>query len=356
MSFNLDNAGELKNDAVFDLARLNDYLKGFIDSPIIAIKQYGGGFSNLTFELIAEKQSFVLRKPPAGAKEIKGGHDMAREFGILEKLSTAGFGKIPKAIHLCKNEEIIGDTFYLMEKVDGVILRAKDAFKVAKEVPPSKVREMSEAICEEQAKLHQIDIHKTGLVEIGKPHEYVKRQVGGWIKRYLASQTDAIEQMVEVSTWLESNMPVSKHEGLIHNDYKYDNLVLNADKLSEIKAILDWEMTTVGDPLMDLGATLAYWTEEADEDFTKQFNISWVRGNLSRKQYAEKYAALTGFDISNLSFYYVFGLFKNAVIIQQIYYRYHKGFTSDPRFKDLIMGVRVLAQKAVNSIESGEMK
>lgn len=356
MSIGRDLAGELRNGTAFDIAKLNVYLKDKIASPIISIKQFGGGFSNLTFELVTEQGSFVLRRPPAGAKEIKGGHDMAREYAILDKLSTAGFEKIPKVIHLCTNEEIFGDTFYLMEKVDGVILRAKDALEVAKSVSPSKVAEMSEAICTEQAKLHQIDIYQTGLIEIGKPKDYIRRQIVGWIKRYLASQTDAIEEMVEVFTWLEDNMPTSKYESLIHNDYKYDNLVLDIDNLSEIKAILDWEMATVGDPLMDLGASLAYWAEETDEDFAKHFNISWIKGNLSRKEYARKYASLTGFDISNLLFYYVFGLFKNAVIIQQIYYRYHKGYTSDPRFKDLVLGVKVLAKKAVKSMESGEMK
>lgn len=356
MSFEIDRAGDIRKGETIDLLKLNAYLDTLINDKILAIKQYAGGFSNLTFELIGQENSYVLRKAPAGAKEIKGGHDMAREFGILEKLFLAGFKKVPKAIHLCENEEIIGDVFYLMEKVEGLILRAKDALQLGKEIPSATIRQLSEAICTEQANLHLIAIEKTGLIEIGKPEGFVRRQVGGWIKRYLASQTDAIQDMVTIFTWLEDELPESQHVSLIHNDYKYDNLVLNAQKLTEIKAILDWEMTTVGDPLMDLGATLAYWTEEKDEDFTRQFNLSWVKGNLTRKEYAEMYTNLTGFDTSNLLFYYIFGLFKNAVIIQQIYYRYHKGFTSDPRFKNLILGVKVLAKKAVKSIESGEMK
>ncbi|SOE20569.1 Predicted kinase, aminoglycoside phosphotransferase (APT) family [Spirosomataceae bacterium TFI 002] len=356
MNFEIDSAGEIRKGETIDLVSLNKYLKKILADKIVEIKQYGGGFSNLTFELITPGKSYVLRKPPAGAKEIKGGHDMAREFGLLQKIASAGFQKVPKAIHLCENEEIIGDIFYVMEKVDGIILRANDALQFAKEIPESSIRKLSEAICREQAKLHLIDIEETGLIEIGKPDGYVRRQIVGWIKRYLASQTDPIQDMVDIFTWLEDELPESTHQSLIHNDYKYDNLVLNARNITEIKAILDWEMTTVGDPLMDLGATLAYWTEAGDESFTKQFNLSWVKGNLTRKEYTEMYSELTGFDTSNILFYYVFGLFKNAVIIQQIYYRYHKGFTNDPRFKNLIYGVKVLAKKAVKSIQSGELK
>lgn len=357
MKLEQDKAGEVRKGEEIDLQKLNNFLSsnGGLVPEIVSISQFKGGYSNLTFEIITEKESYVLRKAPAGAKEIKGGHDMAREFNILQKLANADFEKVPKAIICCEDPAVLGETFYIMEKTEGVILRAKDAHSLANQNDKQNINDLSKEVCLQQAKLHQIDIYATGLDSIGKPEGYVNRQVTGWTKRYLASQTEEIQQMNYVFEWLAENMPESRQVGLIHNDYKYDNMVLNPENLSEIKAILDWEMTTVGDPLMDLGSTLAYWCEAGDEDFTKQFNISWVPGNLSRKEYAALYAATTGFDIKNLLFYYVFGLFKNAVIIQQIYSRYHKGFTNDPRFKDLIVGVKVLAKKAMNSIEQQEM-
>jgi len=179
--------------------------------------------------------------------------------------------------------------------------------------------------------------------------------VKGWHKRYLASQTDDVPAMIEVANWLEDNIPVTTENTLIHNDYKYDNMILNPENPKEILAILDWEMTTVGDPLMDLGTSLAYWCQWTDNDFNKAFNLSWLPGNFTRKEYADLYAKESGRDISNIIFYYVFGLFKNAVIIQQIYDRYEKGLTKDPRFASLIEGLKVLSSGAKKSIASNEM-
>ena len=193
------------------------------------------------------------------------------------------------------------------------------------------------------------------MINIGKPEGYIQRQVEGWHKRYVASQTDEISAMDTLANWLKANLPTEGKPTLIHNDYKYDNVVLNAENLSEIIAVLDWEMTTVGDPMMDLGTSLSYWAEANDGAFEKSFNLSWVTGNLTRQEFADRYAQKSGRDVSNILYFYVFGLFKNSVVIQQIYSRYKKGLTSDPRFADLIFGVKALSRKGVLSVEKGVM-
>ncbi|AWV99002.1 phosphotransferase family protein [Arcticibacterium luteifluviistationis] len=350
-----DEANKVRNEEELPLDALNQYLSANGLEQIKTVKQFSGGYSNLTYLIEADSVSYVLRKPPKGAKDIKGGHDMAREFGILAALDKAGFKQIPKPLLLCEDESIIGSIFYVMERVKGSILRAADAKSFLKEDNSALFKTLSEAICLNQVALHNIDIYETGLANIGKPEAYVERQVKGWHKRYLASQTDDISGMITVANWLEANIPESAKATLVHNDYKYDNLILNPENPEEILAILDWEMCTVGDPLMDLGTTLAYWVEFKDADFGKAFNLSWLPGNLTRQEYVDLYAAKSGRDVSNILFYYVFGLFKNAVIIQQIYARYKKGLTKDPRFAGLIEGVKVLSKKGKDSIENGKM-
>jgi aminoglycoside phosphotransferase (APT) family kinase protein len=351
----IDQPKAVRTGEDLPLAPLNSYLLENGLEEVQTIKQFSGGYSNLTYLLEAPSTSYVLRKPPKGAKDIKGGHDMAREFGILKALEKANFKQIPQPLALCENESIIGSVFYVMGKVNGSILRATDAKSFLKTDNSALFRSLSETICLNQVALHAIDIQKTGLINIGKPEGYVERQVKGWHKRYLASQTDDVPAMIEVANWLEDNIPVTTENTLIHNDYKYDNMILNPENPKEILAILDWEMTTVGDPLMDLGTSLAYWCQWTDNDFNKAFNLSWLPGNFTRKEYADLYAKESGRDISNIIFYYVFGLFKNAVIIQQIYDRYEKGLTKDPRFASLIEGLKVLSSGAKKSIASNEM-
>lgn len=336
-----------------DLERLNPYLQSLdIDIPIFtSYVQFKGGFSNLTFQL---GEDFVLRKPPKGAKEIKGGHDMGREYQILHTLLASGFDKVPKVLHLCEDETIIDDTFYIMRKVEGRILRAADTKWLLKNSSEEQNRTLSNRLCEMQASLHSIDITGTTLAQIGKPEGYATRQVKGWHKRYLASMTDEIPAMHQAFEWLEENIPTSSQISLLHNDYKYDNVVFD-ESTWKINALLDWEMCTIGDPLMDLGASLAYWVEAGENDFLKAFNISWLPGNLSRQAYLEQYTQLTRFDTSNILFYYVFGLVKNATIIQQIYSRFKKGLTQDPRFGQIGVGVGILGRKAVGSIEKEGM-
>ena len=349
-----DAAGEVRPGEQIDLKKLNAFLEesGPTFEPILHIRQFPGGYSNLTYLLQGVESSWVLRRPPFGAEHIKGGHDMGREFRILSALYEIGYHKVPKPLVFTEDKSVMGSPFYIMERVEGLVLRAAHTAHIAKALSPVTMQTLSEALCDNLVALHAIDIQSTGLIHIGKPEGYVQRQLNGWYKRYQAAQTDNIPEMDALADWLHRELPPEQAPTLLHNDYKYDNLVLDSGQPTRIKAVLDWEMATVGDPLMDLGTCLSYWAEPEDGELEKSFNISWLPGNLSRKAFADRYALQSGRDLGKILFYYVFGLFKNAVVLQQIYFRYQKGLTSDQRFAGLLHGVRALAVKAVRAVDS----
>lgn len=318
---------------------------------IQTITQFPGGFSNLTYCLQTTTGEFILRRPPFGAN-IKSAHDMGREYKVLSLLKPV-YTKVPFPIAYCDKEEVIGAPFYIMERLKGVILRAANAPKL--NLAPEILRSTSEALIDNLVALHSLDIEATGLAQLGKPDGYVTRQVEGWIKRYYNAETDRIPAFDEAAIWLQKNIPVSSSPAFLHNDYKYDNVVLNPNNLSEIIGVLDWEMSTVGDPLMDLGATLAYWSEPNDAKEIKFFNLTWLPGNLSKKEAAERYGHKSGRKLDNILFYYVFGLLKNAVIVQQIYARWKQGHTQDPRFATLLPVVQALSKQAIDYINRGNL-
>lgn len=353
-----DQAKEIRNGEGLDKLTLEGFLNKNIEhfNKITDIKQFSGGYSNLTYLIITENRNYVLRKPPNGAKAIKGGHNMRREFVILESLTNVGFEKVPKPIFYSDDESILGSEFYLMEKLEGTILRNSEFKKQKEFLSPELLSKLSLQICETQAELHKINIENTPLQSIGKPEGYIARQVNGWHERYLNARTDEIEAELQVFNWLTKNMPKEIKPTLLHNDFKYDNVIFDIEK-QEIMAILDWEMATIGDPRMDIGTTLSYWCQAEDGDFEKNFNLSWLPGNLTRNEYVQEYQKLNPeIDLSEILYFYVFGLFKNAIIIQQIYSRFKKGLTQDPRFANLIVGVKSLMKKASISIESGKMR
>lgn len=345
----LDQPVETRTGEEINLVQLNDYLiKNSSIGTVRELKQFPGGYSNLTFLLAIDRGEFILRRPPFGAV-VKSAHDMGREFKVLSLLRDH-YQKIPKPILYCENAEVIGAPFYIMERIKGVILRPSSAKEL--KIASADMRRISESLVDNLVALHAIDIHATGLEQLGKPEGYIQRQVEGWTKRYIAAETDKIEAMESLSTWLKKHQPVDASHTLLHNDYKYDNLVLRENKLSEIIGVLDWEMSTVGDPWMDLGASLAYWVEEGEGDLAKVFNISWLPGNLTRKEVVEQYIRKSGRSISSPVFYYVFGLFKNAVIAQQIYARWKQGHSKDPRFGSLIHVIRDLAKRGEKAVET----
>ncbi|TDB68983.1 phosphotransferase [Arundinibacter roseus] len=356
MNLKIDAPAAVRAGEEINVNALQDYLhtQKILPAAVLDVRQFPGGYSNLTYLLkTQDQQEYVLRRPPFGAEHIKGGHDMEREFRVLTMIQQAGFTKIPKPIDLCTDLQVMNCPFYIMERVPGVILRAQS--DNARALPAAALRTTSEALVDTLADLHKIDIYKTGLNQIGKPEGYIRRQVEGWYKRYLASQTDDLPAMEQLYNWLNASMPAEHAPTLIHNDFKYDNLVLNPENLSEVRAVLDWEMCTVGDPLMDVGTALSYWSEAGDGAFEQSFNLTCLPGNLSRQEFAQRYAQQSGRDVSGILYYYVFGLFKNTVVMQQIYARWKKGLTRDERFGRLLVGIQSLSDTARKAIDRGTM-
>jgi aminoglycoside phosphotransferase (APT) family kinase protein len=340
----LDSAVSVRTGEELPQQVLSDYLvKQIPDLPAIdAIRQFPSGFSNLTYLIEAGDRQLVLRRPPFGAK-VKSGHDMSREYRMLSALFPTSV-KVPKPLHMCEDEAVLGAPFYVMERIQGVILRNKAPKGITLDV--AAMQAIAATFIDQFVQLHQFDFKAAGLEDIGRPDGYVRRQVSGWQKRYFAAKTDDLPQVEKAARWLADCQPGESGLSLIHNDYKYDNLVLNPDNLGEIRAILDWEMATVGDPLMDLGTSLGYWAEPGDGPELAQFGLTTLDGNPNREALVAAYEKASGIQIVNPVFYYVFGLFKVGVIAQQIYARFVAGHTKDPRFGALIHVVRATGRLA----------
>ena len=347
-SNNIDKTVAAREGEVPDSYKLKKYLASHLPGleGELVIEQFPGGYSNLTFLLKMSGKEYVLRKPPNGSN-IKSAHDMGREFNVLTALKPV-YKPIPSPILYCDDSTVIGSPFYIMERVRGIILRNRVPKDM--ELTPSTMRSISESAIDNLAALHSIDLDTSGLIKLGKPEGYIQRQVEGWIKRYKASETDSIEGINKTAEWMLANKPDDAEPAFIHNDYKYDNLVLDPGNLQRIMAVLDWEMATVGSPLMDLGTSLGYWGEAKDSDALKPFNLTWLPGNLTREEVVIRYAETKQITIPDMVFYYVFGSFKIGVIVQQIYARYKKGFTSDARFASLLQVVEACAINAQHAI------
>jgi len=291
---------------------------------------------------------------------------MAREYRVLSKLHTA-YPVAPKALLYCDDLSILNAPFYLMEPIRGMILRRNPPAGVP--FPPEAARRLSEAFVDNLARLHSLDYAAIGLGDLGKSQGYLERQVKGWIERYHNSKTHDLTEVERISSWLTERMPASRDTTLIHNDYKYDNVVLDPDDTTngltmtmtmtmtkiKIVGVLDWEMCTLGDPLTDLGTALAYWTDPDDSEELQEVRSAptTLPGTLTRVQLIERYARATGRDIGDMIFYLTFARFKVAVIIQQIYYRYAQGLTQDERFATLPQRIHTLLRASWHCAESG---
>jgi aminoglycoside phosphotransferase (APT) family kinase protein len=336
-----------------DLAKLEPFLRAHFPGEAggLIVRQYPGGHSNLTYSLQCGSRAMVLRRPPFGSK-VKTAHDMGREFRVLSKLH-AHYSPAPQVLVFCDDESVLGAPFYLMEPIHGVILQ--------RDVPPDLVfspelaRRVCESFLDNLALLHGLDYNSIGLRDLGKPQGYLERQVRGWIERYHGSKTHDIPEVETISNWIQQHTPTSSAAALIHNDYKYDNVVLDPNDLTRIIGVLDWEMCTIGDPLTDLGSALAYWVDRSDppEILETRWGPTNYPGSLTRAQLVQRYAQKTGRDVSEMAFYLVFARFKIAVIVQQIYYRYHQGLTHDERFASMPKRITLLLRAALGTAETG---
>ena len=351
----LDRPRSVRPGEELDIGRLEGYLKDQLPDLAgeLIVEQFPSGFSNLTYLLRLGERQLVLRRPPFGAK-IKTAHDMGREYRILSGLIEL-YPKVPRPLHYCQDETVIGAPFYVMSRLAGVILRPQMPAEMIP--PPALMASIADTFVDNLLVMHGVDYEAAGLGDLGRPEGYIGRQISGWSKRYRAAQTDEIAELERAAAWLNETQPVESGATLIHNDYKYDNLVLDPDDWSSIIGVLDWEMATIGDPLMDLGTSLGYWVEAGDPEEIQALRLSPtnVPGNPTREELLDRYARQSGREVANPAFYYVYGLFKLAVIVQQIYARYRRGDTSDPRFADLIQAVRACGRMAVAAIKNGQI-
>jgi aminoglycoside phosphotransferase (APT) family kinase protein len=336
-----------------------DTLKAYLSAQLpllhgaVLVHQFLHGHSNLTYLVRIGEAEFVLRRAPLG-NQVRGAHDMGREYRVLSKLYRV-YPPAPRPVLYCDDSSIIGASFYLMERRRGVVLRK--TLPGGLTIDTDTARRLCASLIDNLATLHAIDYAAAGLGDVGRPEGYIGRQVSGWVERYAKAQTDELPTMARIGTWLPGNMPAESGSALIHNDYKYDNLLLDETDLTRIVAVLDWEMATVGDPLMDLGTTLGYWVEAGDPEplIKTATSPTYLPGSMSRRELIDCYQEKTGRRCDHAVFYYSFGLYKIAVIIQQIYARYVRGHTQDARFARLIDIVRILAEQADRTILAGKI-
>ncbi|OZG74559.1 phosphotransferase family protein [Hahella sp. CCB-MM4] len=338
----VDSAGEIRSGEELDVQAIDTYLKDRVPDleGDVSISQFPGGASNLTYLLTYSNREFVLRRPPFGHK-AKSAHDMGREFRVMQGLQDV-YPYVPKMIAFCDDDAVIGSEFYVMERLRGVILRAD--FPKDLQLSENDCSQLCYSMVDRLVDLHQIDWEQTSLKELARPGDYVERQISGWCDRFLKSHTDDAPDYAEVMAWLKAHQPAQIRQCLVHNDYRFDNLVLDPENPMNIIGVLDWEMATIGDPLMDLGNSLAYWIQKDDPQPLHLLRRQPTHrpGMLTRRQVVDYYLEKSGLNIDSFDFYEVYGIFRLVVIIQQIYYRYFHGQTQDKRFAGFIQVVKYL--------------
>jgi aminoglycoside phosphotransferase (APT) family kinase protein len=330
----------VRDEDAFDVAKVHGWLSRYIEEgELPEVKQFRSGASNLTYLLKYPDRELVLRRPPIGTKAVSA-HDMKREFLIQSRLKPV-YDLVPTVIALCEDHSIIGSDFYVMERIKGDIFR--------RDVPESLTKEdisiMATSLVAGLARLHNVDA--TVLAELNKGLGYVTRQVEGWSKRYRNALTDDVPDGEDVMSWLAANKPEDVGSCIIHGDWRIDNMVFDLDQ-KRLVGVLDWELATVGDPLMDLGSALAYWVDRDDDlEFASlRRQPSHLEGMPTRREFIAKYLELSGRKCDDFTFYEVFGLFRLTVIIQQIWARYRAGQTTNPAFKGFGVGVNILIKRA----------
>ena len=310
-----------------------------------AVEQFPGGHSNLTYCVKFGGREFVMRRPPFGPVAPTA-HDMPREYRLLAAIHPV-FALAPQPYLLCEDTAVIGAPFYLMERRNGLIIRHQMPPELGEDL--ALRRRISESMVDTLVALHAVDIHQHGLTALGKPVGFVRRQVEGWAGRWERSKTSDLSQMTDLAAWLSAHLPAEPvQHTLVHNDFKLDNVMLAANDVTRIVAVLDWEMCTVGDPLVDLGLLLCYWPQPGDPPIlTGSLSaVTMQAGWFKRADIIARYAEGSGRDLTGIDYYYIFAMFKLAVVLQQIYYRYHVGQTHDERFKDFDQRVAALIHTA----------
>ena len=327
----------IRSDEDFDHDALAAYLRGKLpgsEAPL-TVRQFGGGHANLTYLLRYGEVEYVLRRPPLGPVAATA-HDMGREYRVLSVLYRA-YPLAPRAYLYCEDSSVIGAPFFVMERRRGTVVRRAIPPEFGSGKAPAINRRISEVLIDALADLHNVDSRAVGLDTLGKPEGFLRRQIDGWTQRYERSRTGELPVVGQLVAWLREHQPASPAPTLLHNDWRLDNMMLDSNDPGRVEAVFDWDMCTLGDPLCDLGTLLASWMEvgEGMSGSSAGTMPSNVPGFLTRREAAERYSARRSIDVSTVPYYYVFGLFKIAVVLQQIFHRYHVGQTKDARFANL---------------------
>lgn len=329
----IDKAKPVREKEQLPLDKVDGWIKAHISgvTGVPEITQYTGGASNWTYRIKYDSHDLILRRPPAGTKAASA-HDMKREYDIQKALMP--YYTVPEMLAFCNDHSVMDCDFYIMRRVEGIIPRAN----LPKDLVLTKeqVRQLCMNVIDKLIELHKIDIQRSGLSDFGKGKGYCERQIKGWSERYQKARTWNVPKFTKVINWLKANIPTEERSCMIHNDFRFDNVILNPENPMEIIGVLDWEMATVGDPMMDLGNTLAYWVQ-ADDDFmakSTRRQPTNAEGMLTRKEVIAYYCGKMGFEPKQFTFYEVYGLFRLAVIAQQIYYRYYHKQTNNKEFKN----------------------
>ncbi len=331
----LDTAGDIRAGESLDVGAVDGWLKqqlpGLSGAP--AVTQYSGGASNWTYRLQYPAHDLILRRPPSGTK-AKGAHDMGREHRIQAALRPV-FPYVPEMVAHCTDESVLGCEFYVMRRIEGLIPRSR--MPAGLDLTADEHRTLCLNVIHRLVDLHAVDPGAAGLGDLGRGAGYAQRQIAGWTKRYADAHTWNVPKFARVTAWLAENIPPESRICVIHNDYRLDNVILDPAEPTRVIGILDWELATLGDPLMDVGNSLAYWVQ-ADDDFVRRATRrqpTHLPGMLTRRELVEEYCGRTGLRAGDFTWYEVYGLFRLAVIGQQLYYRYHHGQTRNPEFRTI---------------------
>jgi aminoglycoside phosphotransferase (APT) family kinase protein len=350
----LDQADDQREGEELDAAVVTDFIRAAVPDVkgTARIKQFSGGASNLTYAISFDNKEYILRRPPFG-KKAKSAHDMGREYRVMQKLKPV-YPYVPTMVAFCQDESVLGCDFYVMERLIGIIPREDMPRGLV--TTPEQNRALCFDVLDRFIELHSVDYAAANLADLGKGDGYVVRQIEGWNKRFLDVKTPDVPDFEKIMAWLHANMPAQVKTCIIHNDYRMDNVVLDPNNPSKVIGVLDWEMATLGDPLMDLGNTLAYWVEANDPPPAQMLRRqpSHLPGMLTRNEVIDNYCGKMNLSTDNFMFYRAYGIFRLAVILQQIYYRFYHGQTKNPAFGAFGMMVNIL-ERQCQDLLAGEL-
>ena len=340
---------DVRPDERFDVDRLTEWLLevGGLPRGTPSVAQFGGGKANLTYLLtFPDGSELVLRRPPLGPVAA-GAHDMSREYRVLSRLWRS-FDKAPRAVAYCEDESVIGSDFFLMERRDGVVVRGVIPAELGGGSDPQATQKLSEVVIDTLAEFHSVDPASCGLDDLGHPEGFLRRQVEGWQRRWDKAKHEDNPHATEVGKWLFEHLPPEKEPTLLHNDWRLDNMAVARDDPGRCIAVYDWDMATRGDPLADLGTLMGSWFDPGEAPGELSMMPTQSSGWLDRDTAVERYLERSGCESAHVDWYLVFGAWKLAVILQQIYIRWMRGQTQDARFATLDEGARHLFRLAAD--------